>query len=123
MSERLYRDDAQSALERVARLEEENEALRQEVARLKNRGAPTVRVPRMPPRPSRAVAVLVSLTGVLVGGLMASVVAARAQAPVTSEAELTAVPVRLAETSFEPKAIQPRFKADPPPDRSGAERF
>src|SRR6185437_14286208 len=46
--ERLFRDDAGAALERVARLEQENQELRSALDRLQRSGreTPTVRVPK-----------------------------------------------------------------------------
>lgn len=65
LPERLFRDDGGAALERVARLEDENRRLRAEIARLENGGTP----PSPPSNPKGAATVLLLATAaaVLVG--------------------------------------------------------
>lgn len=68
--ERLFRDDAGAALERIVRLEEENAALRAEIERLKlpARDGNTVRINRST---SPVVAIGVTVAGAVLGVLLA----------------------------------------------------
>jgi len=100
--ERLFRDDGGAAIERVARLEDENRQLRAEIARLKRPGrdAPTVRT-RL--RPSETVLLAVMLVTGLAGIFVFVGTVAR---------------VRDRDAAYPPAAptLRPRIvSADPPP--------